>query len=70
MVTKISNSQKIKKLQKERDEMIIKLKSLYVGFHGVRHEDSASEMRYTQIKVTEGYINSLSEEIKGLEKAS
>ncbi len=64
----MTNSQKIKKLLKEREEMLIKLKNLMVGFHGVRHEDSASEMRYTQIKVTEGYINSLNDEIKELEK--
>ncbi|MEK7497628.1 MAG: hypothetical protein AAB656_01785 [Patescibacteria group bacterium] len=55
---------KHKELLKKKEEAIEKLNFLYKGFHGVRHEDSASEIRYTQIKVLEDYINSINEELK------
>lgn len=55
---------KYKELIKKKEEAVIKLELLYKGFHGVRHEDSASEIRYTQIKVLEDYINSINEELK------
>ena len=57
---------KINELKQKKIEYEEKLKKLYIGFRGVRHEDSASEIRYTQIKVTESFIHSIDEEIKAL----
>ncbi|HSX49095.1 MAG TPA: hypothetical protein VLE44_02455 [Candidatus Saccharimonadales bacterium] len=63
----IIKSQKLKELHQKRDDAIEKLENLYKNFRGVHHEDSASEMKYTQIKVMESFIESLNEEIKSLE---
>lgn len=63
-----TKSQKIKELQKKREEAEAKLKSLYIGFRGVRHENASSEIRYTQIKVMEAYINSIDDELASLER--
>ena len=59
--------EKLKELHQKRDGTIKKLEELYKNFRGVKHEDSASEIKYTQIKVLEGFIESLNEEIKSLE---
>ena len=58
---------KIKALQKQKQEAIEKLEGLYKNFRGVKHEDSASEIKYVQIKVLEDFINSIDAEIKSLE---
>ncbi len=63
----MTKAQKIKELHAIRDEAIKKLEELYKNFRGVHHEDSASEIKYTQIKVMESFITSLDEEIKSLE---
>ena len=55
---------KIKELHQKRDEAIKKLEELHKNFRGVHHEDSASEIKYTQIMVLESFVNSLDEEIK------
>lgn len=66
----MNNKQKIEELKKKKSEYEEKLKKLYIGFRGVRHEDSASEIRYTHIRVTESFIQSIEEEIKSLENSS
>lgn len=63
----MDNIQRLKELHQKRDETIKKLEELYKNFRGVKHEDSASEIKYTQIKVLEGFIESLNTEIKALE---
>ncbi len=63
----ISKAQKIKELHEKRNEAIKKLEGLHKNFRGVHHEDSASEMKYTQIMVLESFVQSLNEEIKSLE---
>jgi uncharacterized coiled-coil DUF342 family protein len=63
----ISKEQKIADLHKKREEIIEKLNGLYKNFRGVIHEDSASEMKYTQIKVLESFIESINAELKTLE---
>ena len=40
----------------------------YKYFHGVRHENASSEIKYSQIKVLEGYIHTLEEEIVSLKE--
>ena len=67
MDKKLTKVEKLKELHQKRDDVIEKLKGLYKNFRGVIHEDSASEMKYTQIKVLEGFIESLNAEIKTLE---
>jgi hypothetical protein len=59
---------KIQQLKKQKEEAEAKLANLYKNFRGVIHEDSSSEMKYTQIKVLESFIISIEEEIKSLEK--
>lgn len=67
MDIKPTNKEKLIELHKKRDEVIEKLRGLYKNFRGVIHESSDSEMKYTQIKVLEGFIESLNAEIKSLE---
>lgn len=61
-----TNDQKIKRLKEEREKYSEKLTYLYKGFRGVIHENSASEMRYTTIKVYEAHLHSIEEELKSL----
>lgn len=63
----MDKTQKLKELHEKRTEAIAKLEALYKNFRGVHHEDSASEIKYTQIKVLESFITSYDEEIKSLE---
>lgn len=63
----MGKAQKKQQLLQKREDYEAKLKKLYIGFRGVVHENSASEIRYTQIKVYESFINSIDEEIKALE---
>lgn len=62
-----TKEEKLKELHDKRNEVIAKLENLYKNFRGVHHEDSASEIKYTQIKVMESFITSLDAEIKTLE---
>lgn len=64
----LSKEQKIKDLQRKRQETIDKLKFLYTRFHGVKHENSSSEIKYIQIKVLEGFVQSIDAELKSLRK--
>lgn len=65
---KMAPAKKIKALEKKRREAEAELKERYKYFHGVRHENASSEIKYSQIKVLEGYISTLKEEIKLLSK--
>lgn len=60
--------QQKKELLEKKAAYQVKLDKLRIGFHGVRHEDSASEIRYSMIKVYEDFINSIDEELKQFEK--
>lgn len=61
-----SKEQKIKDLQRKRQETLDKLKDLYTRFHGVKHENSSSEIKYIQIKVLEGFVQSIDAELQSL----
>lgn len=63
----MDKTKKIDELVAKKAEVVEKLNGLYKNFRGVIHEDSASEMKYTQIKVLEGFIESLNDEIRMLE---
>jgi len=63
---KLTKEQKIKRLTEENERLQARLDGLYKTFRGVRHEDSASEMKYTTIKVLEAHIHSINEELKNL----
>ena len=63
----LNKEEKLKELHTKRTEAIEKLEALYKNFRGVHHEDSASEIKYTQIKVLESFVESLNTEIKGLQ---
>lgn len=62
------DSKKYKDLVEKRAQYEEKLRKAYVGFRGVRHEDSASEIRYTQIKVYESFIHSIDEELASMKR--
>jgi hypothetical protein len=64
----MNKQQKKKELLEKREKYEEKLKNLKIGFRGVRHEDSASEIRYSMIKVYEDFINSIDEEIAKLDQ--
>jgi Ni,Fe-hydrogenase III component G len=58
-----------KELLEKKEKYEAKLKELYKNFRGVIHEDSSSEMKYTQIKVIEGFLDSIEEELKQMEES-
>lgn len=58
--------QKIQELLQKREETLETLKELYKHFHGVKHENSSSEIKYTRIKVLEGYVQSINLELQSL----
>jgi len=63
---------KTKKLQEfiiKRDGYKARLKEMYKHFRGVVHESALSELKYSEIKVLEGFVNSLNEEIEVLKKS-
>ncbi len=63
---------KIKKLQeltKKKDEYKTKLIEMNRHFRGVKHENALSELKYSEIKVYEDFVNSLTEEISILKKS-
>lgn len=62
----LSKQEKMKVLLRKREETLKKLKELYKHFHGVKHENSVSEIRYTQIKVLEGFVDSINQELASL----
>jgi flagellar biosynthesis chaperone FliJ len=66
----INKVEKLADLHKQRDEAIVKLENYYKNFRGVHHEDSASEIKYMQIKVMESFVESLNTEIKQLESSN
>lgn len=55
---------KLQELKVKRDKYKEKLTNMYKNFRGVKHENSLSELRYSEIKVYEDLLNSVEEEIK------
>lgn len=58
---------KLSELKARRDKYKEKLTRMYKNFRGVKHENSLSELQYSEIKVYEDLLNSVVEEIKQLE---
>ena len=58
---------KIQELKQSRDKYKEKLARMYKNFRGVKHENSLSELQYSEIKVYEDLLNSVVEELKQLE---
>lgn len=61
-------NQKLIELKARKEKYKDKLRGMYKNFRGVVHENSLSELRYSEIKVYEDLLNSVSEEIIKLEK--
>lgn len=57
---------KLSDLIKKRDEYKAKLTEMYKYFHGVKHESALSELKYSEIKVYEDMLNSITQEINKL----
>lgn len=60
------DNKKIKELLEKKASYEEKLTHLYRNFRGVIHEDSSSEIKYTQIKVYESFVQSIEEELKSM----
>jgi len=60
----MNSDKKIQELKAKRDKYKEKLTNMYKNFRGVKHENSLSELRYSEIKVYEDLLNSVEEEIK------
>lgn len=58
---------KLTELKQRRDKYKEKLTRMYKNFRGVKHENSLSELQYSEIKVYEDLLNSVVEEIKLME---
>ncbi len=58
---------KIQELKQRRDKYKEKLTRMYKNFRGVKHENSLSELQYSEIKVYEDLLNSVVDEIKQIE---
>lgn len=58
---------KLTELKARKDKYQTKLAGMYKNFRGVKHENSLSELRYSEIKVYEDLLNSVVEEIKFME---
>lgn len=58
---------KIRELKSRRDKYKEKLTRMYKNFRGVKHENSLSELQYSEIKVYEDLLNSVVEELKLIE---
>ena len=61
-----TREEKIKHLREERERLSEKVKFLRKNFRGVHHEDSASEMKYTTLKVYEAHLQSVEDELRAL----
>ncbi len=59
-------NKKLQELKARRDKYKEKLTLLYKNFRGVKHENSLSELRYSQIRVYEDFVRSLEDEISEL----
>ena len=61
------NKEKIAALLSKKEKAQAKLAEKYKNFHGVRHENSVSELRYVEIKVLEDFIASIEAELATLQ---
>lgn len=64
----MNKNEKHQYLLAEKQRIEEKLQYLYKGFRGVKHEDAASELKYTQIRVYEDHLRSITAEIKNYEQ--
>lgn len=64
----VDNQVKIKELEEKLAKYSVELKERMKTFHGVRHENSLSELKYTQIMVLRDMIRGLEKEVAGLKK--
>jgi hypothetical protein len=65
----MDNKQKLAELEKKMAEYMPKFLDAKRNFHGVKHENSLSELRYTQFMVYKEMVEGLQREIakvKGL----
>jgi hypothetical protein len=63
----MNSDKKLQELKAKRDRYKEKLTNMYKNFRGVKHENSLSELRYSEIKVYEDLLNSVILENKKLE---
>ena len=64
---KMDKHKKLQELKTRKEKYSEKLQGMYKNFRGVVHENSLSELRYSEIKVYEDLLNSVNDEIRILE---
>ncbi len=64
----MDKKQKLDELQEKRAKYAADLAEKMKYFHGVRHENSLSELKYTQIMVLRDMIRGLEKEIGDLKR--
>lgn len=57
-------NKKLQELKDKRDKYKTKLTGMYKNFRGVKHENSLSELRFSEIRVYEDLLRSVEEEIQ------
>ncbi len=62
----MDNTEKIKQLKEQLEKYRAILKDKMSRFRGVRHENSLSELRYTEVMVYKNRVEDLEQEIKKL----
>jgi len=62
----VDNTEKIKQLKEQLEKYRAILKDKMSRFRGVRHENSLSELRYTEVMVYKNRVEDLEQEIKKL----
>ncbi len=60
--------EKLKELLAKKEKVLSQLRKKLIGFQGVVHEDSESELRDSDIKVLQAHLVSIQEEINKLEE--
>ncbi len=66
----ISQEEKLKKLTEDLAKYKARLAEKMKYFHGVKHESSLSELRYSEVMVLRDIVRSLENEIKEISKKS
>lgn len=67
IITFMDSKNKLKLLQADLIKYKAKLVEKTKNFHGVKHESSLSELRYSEVMVLRDIIRSLEKEIAGLQ---
>ena len=63
----MTSKSKLTELLTKKAKAEERLKRLMIGYRGVVHESAASELRHSEVKVMENYLESLNRELADLQ---